>query len=191
MKSFLVLLLFSVFNVYANQPEHDLPARTITYEKIEQLPKRLLQIHQISILENQCKDNLEEQLLSEKAFSWTLDFYTKFYALPCARWGDNQSWKIYVEHNEPRSDGFGLFKQLLFPKFDWKKQLVATDVIHNWIWSENNQTLRSLFLYNGREDCGAQYNYEWDNGTFQFKMKSVRFKAVCDGQTNWPEIPIP
>lgn len=136
--------------------------------------------------------DLAEQLQTENAYSWTLDHYTRFYAIPCAKWADNQSWKIYVEFNEPEKDGSGLFKRLMFATFDWQGRINASDVIHTWRWKPDEKIIQSVFFYNGRTDCGSLYEYVWDEGTLTFKMQAVRMKSVCDGDPGpWPDVQLP
>ena len=192
MKSFLILILIFSFTAKADTP-HQLPETdTEVYTRVDKLPSRLLKLHETSFIEAQCTDDLDKQLISENAFRWKVDEYTWFYAIPCARWGHNQSWKMYVEFNEPQADGKGLFKHLLFPVLDWNRNLTASDVVHDWIWENNTATIKSVFLRDGRTDCGAQYSYFWDSGTQKFNLKSGHFKSKCDGQnTPWPEIVLP
>lgn len=156
----------------------------------EEVPKRLLQLHQSSIAEAQCTD-LKEQLQTQKIISWLVDDYTKMHALPCATWGHNQSWKIYVEFNEPQKDGHGLFKRLMFTAFDWDGSLSASDVVHMWKWNAETKRLTSLFMREGRLDCGSQYEYAWHDGYLKFQLKRALFKPTCDGNTNWPEVSLP
>ena len=68
----------------------------------------------------------------------------------------------------------------------------ASDIVHTWMWDDSQKSVKSMFFYNGRLDCGSLYEYAWENGTLAFKMKDARMKSVCDGdQGPWPEVPLP
>lgn len=188
---FLYLISFQSKAQQADNP-HKLPLEGAeVYSSVEDIPVRLLKLHLVSIAEKQCTD-VVEQLETERAVSWQADAYTRIHAIPCALWGDNQSWKIYFEFNEPELDGHGLFKRALFSSLDWKGNIVASDIVHLWIWEEGRKALRTMFLMNGRVDCGSQYDYAYDDGTLQFKLIKARLKFKCDGQEGeWPEISLP
>ena len=196
MKNLKFILLFISFLSFKTPAQsenpHRLPSQNrVSYSGVEEIPVRLLKLHLVSIAEKQCTD-VVEQLETVKGESWQVDAYTRIHAIPCALWGDNQSWKIYFEFNEPEADKRGLFKRVLFSSLDWKGNIVASDVIHMWIWKEDSKALRTMFLMNGRVDCGSQYDYAYDDGTLQFKLVKARLKFKCDGQEGeWPEISLP
>ncbi len=171
---------------------HKLPETAKTYEEIETLPVRLVKMHLVSVSEGQCTIDLAEQLETENAFSWEVSDYVRLYAVPCAKWADNQSWKIYAEFNEPQKDNHGMFRRMTFATLDWQGRIQASDIVHIWNWNDEKKTIESAFLYNGRLDCGSLYEYIWDEPTQIFKMNRVRMKSVCDGDMGeWPEIPLP
>lgn len=175
----------------ADEPPHKLPADAKTYTEVEKLPFKLVKIHLAAVTEGQCTVDLPEQLETENAFSWTVEKET-FFAVPCARWGDNQSWRIYVTSDNPEQGTLEHFKRMMFATLDWQGQFNATDVIHAWQWNENAKSLQSLFLYNGRSDCGSLYEYGWDEGRLSFKLNTVHMKSVCDGDlSKWPQVQLP
>lgn len=175
---------------------HNLPDKDTTkiFKAMDQLPLRLLEMHVVSIDEGQCTADLPEQLETVNAFTWLLEDgfnYNRFYAIPCARYGDNQSWKIYVESNETQKyqDGSGLFQRARLPYYDWTKRITGRDLVYMWIWEPTDQSISSIFLKNGRTDCGSRHDYIWDAGAQEFHLAKARLKADCDGQEGpWPEI---
>ena len=175
---------------------HNLPNKDTTqiFTKMAELPLRLLEMHVVSIDEGQCTADLPEQLETLNAFSWLLEDgfnYNRFYAIPCARYGDNQSWKIYVESNETEKyqDVNGLFQRARLPYYDWSKRITGRDLVYMWMWEPSDQSISSIFLKNGRPDCGARHDYIWDASTQEFYLARARLKSECDGQVGlWPEI---
>jgi len=175
----------------AEEVAHKLPVDAKVYSEVEELPFKLVKIHLAGVDEGQCTIDLPEQLETENAYSWKVNKDIVF-ALPCARWGDNQSWRIYVTSDNPEMGKLEHFKRLMFATVDWQGQFNATDVVHSWIWDENAQSIKSMFLYNGRPDCGSLYEYGWDEGRLSFKLNSVRMKSVCDGDMGeWAEVQLP
>lgn len=169
---------------------HRLPSDAETYSEIEKLPFKLVKIHLAGVEEGQCTIDIAEQLETEHAFSWKVGAET-FFAVPCARWGHNQSWRIYVTSDDPEGKMVH-FKRMMFATLDWQGQINATDVIYAWAWDESSKTVKTVFFYNGRPDCGSYYEYAWDDRTLAFKINSVRMKSVCDGEmSEWAEVHLP
>lgn len=184
-----LLLLFLSFQAMAATPESRSEGVVVLTE-LEQLPARLVKLHLASIDEGHCM-KLEEQMESLDAYTWVSDQYVSFYIVPCALWSANQTWKVYAEFNEPHDDGHGMFRRLQVSAFDAKGKMIGTDVVHDWVWNNEDKTLATAFYNDGRPDCGTLHKYAWDDGELKFTLKRARVKTKCDGGSNWPEVVIP
>jgi hypothetical protein len=108
--------------------------------------------------------------------------------IPCANWGRNPTWKVFLVVAEPNSEDV-FVKSIKFIRYNSNSGLYADDQVSNIQWNQAEFSLHTFRTLNGTQACGDIARYKWNSTAQEFSIVGIAKSDDCR-TSKWEKLEI-